>query len=40
MGWWKTKHNSHHAMPNLHGSSSESSAVHRSGDPDIDTMPP
>ena len=39
MGWWKTKHNSHHAMPNVHGSSAEESAVHRSGDPDIDTMP-
>nr|CCA19127.1 delta6 fatty acid desaturase putative [Albugo laibachii Nc14] len=33
--WWKTKHNTHHAVPNLH-------SIHQegfSGDPDIDTMP-
>ena len=33
--WWKSKHNAHHAVPNLHASS-ESAA---DGDPDIDTMP-
>lgn len=33
--WWKSKHNSHHAVPNLHASS----AVSHDGDPDIDTMP-
>jgi len=33
--WWKTKHNSHHAVPNLEASTPESA----DGDPDIDTMP-
>jgi fatty acid desaturase/predicted heme/steroid binding protein len=33
--WWKTKHNTHHAVPNLH----ESSPLASDGDPDIDTMP-
>ena len=33
--WWKCKHNSHHAVPNLHASSPEAA----DGDPDIDTMP-
>jgi acyl-lipid Delta6-acetylenase / acyl-lipid (9-3)-desaturase len=33
--WWKSKHNAHHAVPNLHASSPEAS----DGDPDIDTMP-
>jgi len=33
--WWKNKHNSHHAVPNLHSSS----AMAQDGDPDIDTMP-
>ena len=33
--WWKSKHNAHHAVPNLHASSAEAS----DGDPDIDTMP-
>lgn len=33
--WWKSKHNSHHAVPNLHASSENAS----DGDPDIDTMP-
>lgn len=33
--WWKSKHNSHHAVPNLHESSPEAA----DGDPDIDTMP-
>jgi len=33
--WWKNKHNSHHAVPNLHSSS----ALAQDGDPDIDTMP-
>eukprot|EP01041_Mallomonas_annulata_P000813 gene813-1588_t len=35
VGWWKSKHNTHHAVPNLHESSPES----HDGDPDIDTMP-
>lgn len=35
ISWWKNKHNSHHAVPNLH----ESSADAHDGDPDIDTMP-
>lgn len=33
--WWKSKHNSHHAVPNLHASSPNA----YDGDPDIDTMP-
>ncbi len=33
--WWKCKHNTHHAVPNLHASSVEAA----DGDPDIDTMP-
>jgi len=33
--WWKSKHNTHHAVPNLH----ESCAQASDGDPDIDTMP-
>ena len=33
--WWKCKHNSHHAVPNLHASSPDAA----DGDPDIDTMP-
>ena len=33
--WWKSKHNAHHAVPNLEASSAESA----DGDPDIDTMP-
>jgi fatty acid desaturase/predicted heme/steroid binding protein len=33
--WWKTKHNVHHAVTNLH----ESSTSAGDGDPDIDTMP-
>jgi len=33
--WWKTKHNSHHAVPNLEASTTNSA----DGDPDIDTMP-
>jgi len=35
IGWWKSKHNTHHAVPNLHESSPDS----HDGDPDIDTMP-
>eukprot|EP00607_Mallomonas_marina_P011009 CAMPEP_0182419404 /NCGR_PEP_ID=MMETSP1167-20130531/3874_1 /TAXON_ID=2988 /ORGANISM="Mallomonas Sp, Strain CCMP3275" /LENGTH=468 /DNA_ID=CAMNT_0024594325 /DNA_START=53 /DNA_END=1459 /DNA_ORIENTATION=- len=35
VAWWKSKHNTHHAVPNLHESSPES----HDGDPDIDTMP-
>lgn len=33
--WWKSKHNSHHAVPNLHASVEGAC----DGDPDIDTMP-
>ena len=33
--WWKSKHNAHHAVPNLHASSADAS----DGDPDIDTLP-
>ena len=33
--WWKSKHNTHHAVPNL----IESSPQAADGDPDIDTMP-
>ena len=33
--WWKTKHNTHHAVPNLVASSPDAA----DGDPDIDTMP-
>lgn len=33
--WWKNKHNTHHAVPNLHGSGD----IGFMGDPDIDTMP-
>jgi fatty acid desaturase len=33
--WWKSKHNTHHAVPNLH----ESAEGAHDGDPDIDTMP-
>lgn len=35
VGWWKSKHNSHHAVPNLHASVEGAC----DGDPDIDTMP-
>ena len=35
VSWWKDKHNTHHAVPNLH----ESDADTHDGDPDIDTMP-
>jgi acyl-lipid Delta6-acetylenase / acyl-lipid (9-3)-desaturase len=33
--WWKNKHNTHHAIPNLH----ESADDRHDGDPDIDTLP-
>jgi len=33
--WWKSKHNAHHAVPNLHASVVGAC----DGDPDIDTMP-
>lgn len=33
--WWKSKHNAHHAVPNLHASCPDAA----DGDPDIDTMP-
>lgn len=35
VGWWTSKHNTHHAVPNLHSSSPDAA----DGDPDIDTMP-
>lgn len=33
--WWKNKHNTHHAIPNLH----ETQDDKHDGDPDIDTLP-
>jgi fatty acid desaturase len=33
--WWKNKHNTHHAVPNL----LESAPAAHDGDPDIDTLP-
>jgi acyl-lipid Delta6-acetylenase / acyl-lipid (9-3)-desaturase len=33
--WWKNKHNTHHALPNVHYTNPE----FKNGDPDIDTMP-
>ena len=35
VGWWKDKHNTHHAVPNLVGDDEDA----HDGDPDIDTMP-
>lgn len=35
VNWWKSKHNAHHAVPNLHASVEGAC----DGDPDIDTMP-
>ncbi|CAM9921658.1 unnamed protein product, partial [Discosporangium mesarthrocarpum] len=35
VGWWKLKHNTHHAIPNMHASSADA----HDGDPDIDTAP-
>jgi fatty acid desaturase len=35
MDWWKNKHNTHHAIPNIH----ESEVDAHDGDPDIDTLP-
>ena len=35
LDWWKNKHNTHHAIPNLHESAPEA----HDGDPDIDTLP-
>ena len=35
VAWWKNKHNTHHAVPNLHASDT---SMHN-GDPDIDTAP-
>ena len=35
LGWWKNKHNTHHAIPNVH----ESAYDAHDGDPDIDTLP-
>ena len=34
IGWWKTKHNTHHAAPNALESGSKAAV-----DPDIDTLP-
>lgn len=34
-GWWKSKHNKHHAVPNLLSSKPDAD----DGDPDIDTLP-
>ena len=35
LGWWKNKHNTHHAIPNVHESATDA----HDGDPDIDTLP-
>jgi len=35
MAWWKNKHNTHHAVPNVHATGADA----QNGDPDIDTMP-
>ncbi|CAM9672027.1 unnamed protein product [Chrysoparadoxa australica] len=35
VSWWKNKHNTHHAVPNLHASTPDA----HDGDPDMDTMP-
>jgi fatty acid desaturase len=35
VAWWKNKHNTHHAIPNLHESHEDA----HDGDPDIDTLP-
>jgi acyl-lipid Delta6-acetylenase / acyl-lipid (9-3)-desaturase len=35
LGWWKNKHNTHHAIPNVH----ETATGTHDGDPDIDTLP-
>lgn len=35
IGWWKSKHNTHHAIPNTH----PTELGKHDGDPDIDTMP-
>ena len=35
LDWWKNKHNTHHAVPNVLESATEA----HDGDPDIDTLP-
>jgi hypothetical protein len=35
VAWWKNKHNTHHAVPNLHADAE----TRHNGDPDIDTAP-
>ena len=35
LDWWKNKHNTHHAVPNV----LESAVEAHDGDPDIDTLP-
>ena len=35
LDWWKNKHNTHHAIPNVHESMTDA----HDGDPDIDTLP-
>ncbi|KAJ1445234.1 fatty acid desaturase-domain-containing protein [Pelagophyceae sp. CCMP2097] len=35
VSWWKNKHNTHHAVPNVHATGADA----QNGDPDIDTMP-
>ncbi|KAJ0404412.1 hypothetical protein P43SY_007665 [Pythium insidiosum] len=35
--WWKNKHNTHHAVPNIHGHDAATALF--AGDPDIDTVP-
>ncbi|KAJ8610546.1 hypothetical protein CTAYLR_009745 [Chrysophaeum taylorii] len=35
VSWWMNKHNTHHAVPNVHATGADA----QNGDPDIDTMP-
>lgn len=35
VAWWLNKHNTHHAVPNVHATGADA----QNGDPDIDTMP-
>jgi len=35
VAWWTNKHNTHHAVPNVHATGADA----QNGDPDIDTMP-
>lgn len=35
VSWWSNKHNTHHAVPNVHATGADA----QNGDPDIETMP-